>query len=150
VADFLETISPAFDVNYLSNFGRNCQYFDHIVSPSLSNSTIPVQSHSDTFIHDLRFHELTSEICQAISLRSFQIVSPNIKSFNPIHQYDGTPEIPRPEPGVVEDEYFTQITLVGPRNGPAFTRRLENDVLQSIGLPNNQPECTFTTAQQLT
>lgn len=138
VADFLRKISPAFHPKYLMNFGLSCHRFDQIIGGSIPPSSsfsisdqIPARSLSDVFIHDLKFNEWIGEMCQAIALRCFETVSPGRKPYHPMPQFDGIPDMPPPQAGVIDDGLFTQVTLVGPNlteawNRLPFTRELED------------------------
>ncbi|KAN0080446.1 hypothetical protein V8E54_003650 [Elaphomyces granulatus] len=135
VADFLRTISPAFHPKYLMNFELSCHRFDQIIGGSIPPSSsfsisnqIPARNLSDVFIHDLKFNEWIAEMCHAIALRCFETVSPGN---HPMPQFDGTPDMPPPQAGVIDDGLFTQVTLVGPNlteawNRLPFTRELED------------------------
>jgi hypothetical protein len=78
IDDFLLTISPAFNLEYLESLGARCDKFDR----SVGDATVSI---SDCFISEMGFKDWICGMCMAIALDCFE--TPHRKH-QPISQYD--------------------------------------------------------------
>ncbi|OXV12200.1 hypothetical protein Egran_00039, partial [Elaphomyces granulatus] len=126
IQDFLETICPAFNLEYIKGFAARCEEFDSSVGFSVA----------DSFIRELAFNTWIGDICKAIALNCFNNMVPDTKPSR-ILQLDGPIDDPQLcQAGVQDGGPFRQVTLVGPDlltawNRLPFTRNLEQECPQT-------------------